>query len=132
MTSIFACNYCHRRLSEKKLDRQSCTSCGHGRMKKIEPKTYCYQCHSPIYDNVDPSRDVLCSTCTQISVIKASKGSNLRYKAADLKNYRKSKGYSMRTMAELLGISRRHYHRIENGLNLLNKKALRLLNKTEV
>ena len=132
MKVLFRCSYCRRILSAEKLDQQSCTSCGHGRMKKIEPKTYCYQCCSPIYDNVDPSRDVICSTCTQILLIKARKGPKLKDKAEDLKNYRKSKGYSAKAMADILGISRQHYHRMENGLNPLNINALRLLKKTEV
>ena len=132
MKILFRCNYCHRILSAERLDQQSCTSCGHGRMERLKPKAYCYKFHSLIYGNVDPSRDVLCSWCTQIRVIKLSKESKKDNNDEKLKAYRKSKGYSKTTMAEILGISLRHYHRMENGHNLLNKRALRLLNKTEV
>jgi DNA-binding XRE family transcriptional regulator len=127
---LFRCNYCLR--ITDKFEYQFYTSYGHGRVGRLKPKAYCYKCHSPIYDNVDPSRDVLCAICVQISAIGFSSASKLKGKSEDLEAYRKSKGYSKRTMAEILGISRQHYHRMEKGLNMLNKKALRLLKKTEM
>ena len=32
-------------------------------MRPQKPKTFCCECGEPIYDNVDPSRDVVCGSC---------------------------------------------------------------------
>lgn len=44
-----------------------------------------------------------------------------------LKKYRKSCGHSQALMANILGVTRRHYIRMEKGLNPLNKKTLALI-----
>ena len=95
-------------------------------------KTHCCECGSPIYDNVDPSREVVCANCTQILLLRPRRRPEVKKKPNDLVAYRLSKGYSKKTMAEILGISRQHYHRMEAGQNDLNKTALRLLNKRKV
>jgi len=46
-----------------------------------------------------------------------------------LRKYRKSCGHSQSLMAEILGVTRRHYIRMEKGDNPLNKKALGLVYK---
>jgi DNA-directed RNA polymerase subunit RPC12/RpoP/DNA-binding XRE family transcriptional regulator len=123
MNEVFRCDNCGRLLSIENLEDFSCSSCGHGRMKPLKPKNYCYKCHRPIYDNVDPSRDVLCSLCTQILI---SRPINLPDQK-DLKDYRKSKGYSILTMAHLTGVSFQYYSDMENGRKPLNKKTLDIL-----
>jgi len=34
-----------------------------------EPRTHCCYCHSPIYDNVDERREVICGICVQRLVL---------------------------------------------------------------
>lgn len=35
-----------------------------GVMRPQKPKTFCSECGDPIYDNVDPNRNVVCSNCS--------------------------------------------------------------------
>ncbi len=64
----FECDYtnCNRVLYKDKERSFRCTSCGHGTMRAVYPKAYCCNatCKTPIYDNVDPTRDIICAHCT--------------------------------------------------------------------
>lgn len=39
-------------------------------MKPQKPKTFCCECGDPIYDNVDPIRDVVCGSCVSNMLMK--------------------------------------------------------------
>lgn len=52
---------------------------------------------------------------------------NKRKPHTRLKELRKSKGYRVMTMAGILGITKRHYIRMEKGQVRLNKKALEVI-----
>ena len=61
--NLFKCDHCQRILYKKQKNSFPCSSCGHGVMRPQKPKTFCCECGDPIYDNVDPSRDVVCGSC---------------------------------------------------------------------
>lgn len=67
--TLFKCDYynCNRVLHKDEEKSFPCTSCGHGTMKIIKPKAYCavMECRAPIYENIDPGRDIICSDCTR-------------------------------------------------------------------
>ena len=99
----------------------------------------------------EPRGVTLCGTCVQYRVSLVEKLENLLhtdfYDTTDLhqkvrayltnqntpyiklRKYRKEKGYSSRTMAEILSVSREHYSRMEAGRKPLNSKALEILYK---
>jgi len=123
LNELFSCDHCNRIVYIEMLDHYGCTSCGHGQMKRLRPTTFCYQCQRPIYDNLDPSRDVLCVLCTQTSLVR-------KHIFRDLKKHRKDKGYSSRTMAALTGVSVTYYSHMENGRKPLNDKALAMMRES--
>jgi DNA-directed RNA polymerase subunit RPC12/RpoP len=55
----FKCDCCKRILDIERKESFPCSSCGHGKMRLIEPKAFCCSCGKPIYDNADI--DVPCS-----------------------------------------------------------------------
>ena len=61
----FQCSYssCNRVLYSNEKSPFKCSTCGHGTMRLIKPETFCCECNDPIYDNVDATRDVVCSNC---------------------------------------------------------------------
>ena len=67
--TLFKCDYynCNRVLNIDQEKSFPCTSCRHGTMKIVKPKTSCAvtECRAPIYDNVNPGRDIICSDCTR-------------------------------------------------------------------
>ncbi|MFC2164027.1 helix-turn-helix domain-containing protein [Acidobacteriota bacterium] len=66
-TTLFKCDYekCKRVLRSTKDKAFKCTACGHGTMRKQEPKNKCCLCDQPIYDNVNSNCTIICTNCTK-------------------------------------------------------------------
>lgn len=68
--NLFKCDHCKRILNKKQKNSSPCSSCGHGIMKLKKPRAYCCECGKSIYENVDPSRDVVCPDCVSNMLMK--------------------------------------------------------------
>jgi len=68
--NLFKCDHCKRILNKKQRNSSPCSSCGHGIMKLKKPRAYCCECGKSIYENVDPSRDVVCPDCVSNMLMK--------------------------------------------------------------
>ena len=68
--NLFKYDHCKRILNKKQKNSFPCSSCGHGIMELKKPRAYCCECRKSIYENVDPSRDVVCSDCVSNMLMK--------------------------------------------------------------
>jgi len=92
--NLFKCDHCKRILNRRQKNSFPCSSCGRGRMRLQKPKTFCSECRDPIYDNVDPSRDVVCPDCVS-NLLMEVKGSEKTMKTGfmDTSDMKQKKSY---------------------------------------
>lgn len=137
----FKCDCCKRILEIGRKESFPCSSCGHGKMRLIEPRAFCCSCGKPIYDNADtdvPSTwqgtrspivetegiDVTCPDCVfeRLMTLKNSKDEE-----GKLEKARKSKGWSQQMLGIYLNVSQQFVAQMENGSRPLSKKALNFI-----
>jgi hypothetical protein len=140
----FKCDCCKRILDIERKESFPCSSCGHGKMRPIEPKAFCCSCGKPIYDNADtdiPSIwkgtrspiietrgiDVTCPDCVfeRLTTLKG-----VRDKEGELKQARESKGWSQQALGTYLDASQQFVAQMERGTRSLTEKALNFIEET--